>query len=70
MADERLISQSWQGGTPPPMARLGARDWLRVIRRGVPGLLVLAIGVPLLMALRLLERPFTGRRRPVSESIT
>ena len=66
MADERLTSQSWQGGTPPPMARLGAMGWLRVIRRGVPALLVLAIGVPLLMLLRLIERPFTGRRRPIT----
>ena len=66
MADQRLTSQSWQGGTPPPMARRGAMGWLRVIRRGVPALLVLAIGVPLLMALRLIERPFTGRRRPIT----
>lgn len=66
MADERLTGQSWQGHAPPPMARLGAMGWLRVIRRGVPALLVLAIGVPLLMALRLIERPFTGRRRPIT----
>ena len=48
------------------MARLGTMGWLRVIRRGAPALLVLAIGVPLLMALRLIERPFTGRRRPIT----
>lgn len=66
MADKRLTSQSWQGHAPPPKARLGAMGWLRVIRRGVPALLVLAIGVPLLMALRLIERPFTGRRRPIT----
>lgn len=66
MADKRLTSQSWQGHAPPPMARLGTMGWLRVIRRGVPALLVLAIGVPLLMALRLIERPFTGRRRPIT----
>ena len=66
MADERLTGQSWQGHAPPPKARLGAMGWLRVIRRGVPALLVLAIGVPLLMALRLIERPFTGRRRPIT----
>ena len=66
MADERLTGQSWQGIAPPPVTRPGVMGWLRVIRRGVPGLLVLAIGVPLLMLLRLLERPFTGRRRPLS----
>ena len=66
MADKRLTSQSWQGHAPPPMARLGTMGWLRVIRRGVPALLVLAIGVPLLIALRLIERPFTGRRRPIT----
>ena len=66
MADQRLTSQNWQGAVPPPMASPGVTGWLRVIRRGVPGLLVLAIGVPLLLLLRLIERPFTGRRRPVS----
>ncbi len=39
---------------------------LRVIRRGLPALLVLGLGVPALMLLRLVERPFAGRRRPLS----
>ncbi|MBA4489932.1 1-acyl-sn-glycerol-3-phosphate acyltransferase [Paracoccus sp. S1E-3] len=66
MADERLSARTWQGSAPPKLARPGMMGWLRVIRRGVPALLVLAIGVPLLMLLRLIERPLTGRRRPLS----
>ncbi|NHF71892.1 lysophospholipid acyltransferase family protein [Paracoccus xiamenensis] len=66
MADERLTAQTWRGGAPPALARPDLMGWVRVIRRGLPAVMVLALGVPLLMLLRLAERPFAGRRRPLS----
>ncbi|WP_330447988.1 hypothetical protein FLP41_12400 [Paracoccus marcusii] len=42
----------------------GLRDWLRVIRRGVPAVLVLMLGVLLILPLRGIERLVHGRRRP------
>ena len=44
----------------------GARDWLRVARRGLPAILVLALGVLLILPLRGVERLVHGRRRPWS----
>lgn len=66
MADERLTRPAWQGDAPPPAARPDLRGWLRIIRRGVPALLILGTGVVALILLRLFERPFTGRRRPLT----
>ena len=61
---------AWDGVPQPPRRRLGARDWLRVGRRGVP-LAVLVFGcLGLLLALRLLERPLFGARRPVTPHVT
>ncbi|WBU58359.1 lysophospholipid acyltransferase family protein [Paracoccus sediminicola] len=44
----------------------GWRGWLRVLRRGVPAVGLLAAGVPVLILLRLIERVFAGPRRPVT----
>lgn len=40
------------------------RDWLRVVRRAVPAILVLALGVLLILPLRGVEALVHGRRRP------
>lgn len=48
----------------------GVMDWLRVLRRGVPGVLVIAIGFILLLALRLIERPVFGQKRPLTPYVT
>ena len=45
-------------------------DWLRVIRRGVPGVLVIAVCLVILLLLRLIERPLFGQRRPITPYIT
>lgn len=56
---------TWREGTPPPLpGPQGPADWLRVIRRGVPAILVLLLGVLLILPLRGVERLFHGRRRP------
>jgi 1-acyl-sn-glycerol-3-phosphate acyltransferase len=43
--------------------------WLRVIRRGVPAVLLIAAGLMALLAVRLIEWPLCGARRPVSARI-
>ena len=56
---------TWRGADPVVPARpRGFGDWFRVIRRGVPALLILLIGVVLILPLRGVERLFHGRRRP------
>lgn len=57
---------TWRDGAAPPVYRpQGVRDWLRVIRRGLPAVLVLLIGVILILPLRGIERLF--RRPPTLE---
>ncbi|WP_347918975.1 lysophospholipid acyltransferase family protein [Paracoccus marcusii] len=59
------MSPTWRGAEPPvPAPPRGLRDWLRVIRRGVPAVLVLMLGVLLILPLRGIERLVHGRRRP------
>lgn len=56
---------TWRGEETPPLP--GAQDlgdWLRVIRRGVPAVMILLAGVLLILPLRGVERLFYGARRP------
>lgn len=56
---------TWWGEDQPELRRpQGLLGWWRVIRRGVPAVLVLLIGVILILPLRLIERLFHGPRRP------
>ncbi|WP_323768425.1 lysophospholipid acyltransferase family protein [Marinovum sp.] len=66
------MTPTWSDAAPPPdLARpRGLRDWLRVVRRGVPILLVLGFGLAALMLVRLVEWPLCGARRPVSPHVT
>ncbi|MBF9061149.1 1-acyl-sn-glycerol-3-phosphate acyltransferase [Rhodobacterales bacterium HKCCSP123] len=64
------MSETWQGLPEPPRRDLGAADWLRVLRRGVPVILLLATAFPLLLLLRLPERLIFGLARPVTPWIT
>ncbi|MEM8848789.1 MAG: lysophospholipid acyltransferase family protein [Pseudomonadota bacterium] len=61
---------TWDDAVPPPRPRLGLGDWLRVGRRGVPLVLTVFGGLTLLLAIRLVERPLCGLRRPVTPWIT
>ena len=68
MTDQPLQSPAtWRGETPPPLpAPRGIAAWWRVIRRGLPAILVLLIGVILILPLRGAERLIHGPRRPWS----
>ncbi|MFD0981269.1 lysophospholipid acyltransferase family protein [Tropicimonas aquimaris] len=65
------MSATWQSDhLPPGPGPLGLRDWLRVVRRGLPLGIVVFGCLALLLLLRLLERPIFGLRRPVTPWIT
>ncbi len=55
---------------PPPQTPLTASALWRVIRRGVPLAVVVFGGLLLLLAIRVIERPLCGLRRPVTPYIT
>ncbi|TRW95161.1 1-acyl-sn-glycerol-3-phosphate acyltransferase [Paracoccus sp. M683] len=56
---------TWRGEEGIQLGRpQGVTGWFRVIRRGVPAVLVLITGVLLILPLRLIERLFHGPRRP------
>ncbi len=60
----------WQGDDPPEAARTGVAGWLRLLWRGAALGAVLALGLGLLLLLRLLERPLFGAFRPWTPWIT
>ncbi|MFN3276742.1 MAG: lysophospholipid acyltransferase family protein [Paracoccus sp. (in: a-proteobacteria)] len=56
---------TWREGVPPDLpGPQGVGDWLRVIRRGLPAVLILLLGVLLILPLRGVERLIHGPRRP------
>jgi 1-acyl-sn-glycerol-3-phosphate acyltransferase len=56
---------TWREGIPPELpGPKGPRAWFRILRRGIPAVLVLLIGVGLILPLRLVERLLHGDRRP------
>jgi 1-acyl-sn-glycerol-3-phosphate acyltransferase len=64
------MADTWQGTAPPAQPRLALRDWLRVLRRGLPLALLVFGGLMLLLMIRLIERPLFGLRRPVTPYLT
>ncbi|MEH6832551.1 MAG: lysophospholipid acyltransferase family protein [Sulfitobacter sp.] len=64
------MSQRWDNGVHPDMPTLGAADWLRVIARGAVLIVLVFGGLLILLATRLIERPFCGQNRPVTPYIT
>ena len=61
---------TWQSGEPPVLAAVGTAGWTRAVLRGVPIVVIIGAGLLLLLALRLIERPLFGPRRPVTPRIT
>ena len=61
---------TWDGAPPPEDRRLGLRDWLRVLRRGLVLGVVTYGGLVLLLALRAVEWPLYGKRRPWTPFLT
>ena len=64
------MSQRWDNGVHPDMPTLGAADWLRVVARGAVLIVLVFGGLLILLATRLVERPFCGQNRPVTPYIT
>lgn len=62
---------TWYGDAPPPeTGPFTLRDWIRILRRGVPIAGTVFGGLLVLLALRLIERPLCGQRRPVTPYVT
>lgn len=64
------MNPTWEGDPPPPSRGLGAADWWRVVRRGLPVLVVTFGGLALHLAMRIVERPVFGLRRPWTPHVT
>ncbi|RJL19534.1 lysophospholipid acyltransferase family protein [Paracoccus siganidrum] len=66
MSDQRPLREAtWRGEATPVLPRpRGIAGWWRVLRRGVPAVLVLLAGVLLILPMRGLERLVHGARRP------
>lgn len=59
------MSPTWREAEPLFLpGPQGLRDWLRVIGRGLPAVLILLLGVLVILPLRAVERLIHGRRRP------
>lgn len=64
------MNEVWREQEEPKNKKIGARGWVRVVRRGMPlGTLVFGCLV-LLLLVRLVERPIFGARRPWTPFIT
>ena len=62
--------EMWYGAEEPAPEKYSLRDWLRILRRAIP-LAVLVFGCLLiLLAIRVVERPIYGARRPLTPFIT
>ncbi|MEX3015188.1 lysophospholipid acyltransferase family protein [Gymnodinialimonas hymeniacidonis] len=64
------MNGTWYGQEPPTPRRIGALDWLRILWRGGPLIILLLICFPLLLILRLPERAIWGLKRPITPYIT
>jgi len=64
------MSVTWTDEPDPEFERLSLLGWLLVVLRGVPLILLLAIGLLVHGLIRLIERPFAGQKRPISPRIT
>ena len=60
----------WYGAPEPAPRKYGFADWLRILRRALPLAVLVFGGLLILLALRLIERPLYGARRPVTPAIT
>ncbi len=64
------MADTWHGNHTPPPTALGFGDWLRVLVRAVPLIVLVFGGLGVLLLVRLIERPVCGLRRPVTPHIT
>ncbi len=60
----------WNSDDAPDAIHLGVLGWVLVFLRGVPLALLVFGGLIILLAIRLIERPLFGIRRPITPFIT
>ncbi|OCX63052.1 acyl-phosphate glycerol 3-phosphate acyltransferase [Thioclava sp. SK-1] len=65
-----MTAPGWEGGSLPPLGRLGPVQWARVIWRGVRLGGVVYLGLLVHLSLRLIERPLYGAARPWTQRLT
>ena len=62
--------ERWDSDHHPTRAPFDARDWVRIVRRGLPiGILIFG-GLIVLLLIRLIEVPLYGKRRCITPYIT
>ncbi|MEO0381163.1 MAG: lysophospholipid acyltransferase family protein [Pseudomonadota bacterium] len=64
------MSLTWEGDEPPGPASISILGWVRVVWRGLAIIVTIAVGLALLIPLRLIERPVHGLFRPWTPHIT
>lgn len=64
------MSATWRAQADMPPPRMTPAGWVRVALRGTALALVLGTGVAATLALRLLERPVWGQKRPLTMHVT
>ena len=64
------MTLTWQSDVPPVLPPVTPWGWVRAGRRGLPIVLLIAVGLLALLALRLIERPLFGPRRPLTPWVT
>ena len=64
------MSVSWQSEEAPDPIRITPLGWVLVLLRGLPLALLVFGGLLILLAVRLIERPICGMKRPVTPFIT
>lgn len=65
-----MNSPTWMSDDEPPLPKISAMGWVRIMLRGLPLATVTFGGLILLLLIRLVERPVFGARRPITPKIT
>ena len=64
------MSAAWDSADHPTPVSVGPLGWVLMLLRGVPLATVVLVGLVILLAIRLIERPLYGQGRPVTPHIT
>lgn len=64
------MSSTWNREDIGDAVHIGPFDWIKVLVRGLPLLVMVLTGLLILLLVRLVERPICGQNRPVTPYIT
>lgn len=64
------MSAAWDSADHPTLVSVGPLGWVLMLLRGVLLATVVLVGLVILLAIRLIERPLYGQGRPVTPHIT